>query len=222
MSQSPSTEFTGNFEVVRLSASLLDHREGDCGDFAAVKARPQLWSRVSEKRRYAPWETFPLGLVMDVLDAVEFEAAQVDEALTRTLANTRSTVHPGVASWVWHACHTYLEVSESLAATLASEGVELHPERNPRIVQGGRSAAEMRSLTVWGRWYGSPDGTTVEFRRMRLRRPWAVRTGRPPRRWRMWRPWADRWRTRRSCIAPSPSRCDPFPCRNGCEWSRSD
>ncbi|WP_326636393.1 PD-(D/E)XK nuclease family protein [Streptosporangium sp. NBC_01755] len=171
MSQSPSTEFTGNFEVVRLSASLLDHREGDCGDFAAVKARPQLWSRVSEKRRYAPWETFPLGLVMDVLDAVEFEAAQVDEALTRTLANTRSTVHPGVASWVWHACHTYLEVSESLAATLASEGVELHPERNPRIVQGGRSAAEMRSLTVWGRWYGSPDGTTVEFRRMRLRRP---------------------------------------------------
>ncbi|MEU0479828.1 PD-(D/E)XK nuclease family protein [Streptosporangium sp. NPDC006013] len=171
MSQPPSTEFTGNPDVVRLSASLLDRRDGDCGDFAAVKARPKLWPRVSERRRYAPWETFPLGLVMDVLNAVEFEAVPIDEALPRTLGNARDTVHPGVANWIEHACHTYLEVSESLAATLASEGVELRPEHQPRIVQGGRSPAEMRSLTVWGRWYGAPDGTTVEFRRMRLRRP---------------------------------------------------
>ncbi|MEV4376049.1 PD-(D/E)XK nuclease family protein [Streptosporangium sp. NPDC049644] len=171
MSQPPSTEFTGNPDVVRLSASLLDRRDGDCGDFAAVKARPKLWPRVSERRRYAPWETFPLGLVMGVLDAVEFEGTPIDEALPRVLGNARDTVHPGVANWIEHACHTYLEVSESLAATLASEGVELRPEHRPRIVQGGRSPAEMRSLTVWGRWYGSPDGTTVEFRRMRLRRP---------------------------------------------------
>ncbi|GAA2866405.1 hypothetical protein GCM10010517_25890 [Streptosporangium fragile] len=171
MSQPSSTQFTGNPHAIRLSASLLDRRGGECEDFAAVKARPQLWPRVFEKRRYAPWETFPLGLVMDVLNAVEFEAARIDEALTRTLTRARNTVHPGVAAWVRHACHTYLETAESLAAVLSAEGVELRPERNPRIVQGGRSVTETRSLTVWGRWYGSPDGTVVEFRRMRLRRP---------------------------------------------------
>ncbi|MBB2909866.1 hypothetical protein FHS43_001112 [Streptosporangium becharense] len=171
MSQPPSTRFTGNPHVVRLSASLLDRRDGDCGDFAAARARPQLWPPVYEKRRYAPWETFPLGLVMDVLNAVEFEAVPVGDALARTLRDARNTVHPGVAAWVRHACHTYLETAESLAAALAAEGVELLPERNPRIVQGGRSPAEMRSLTVWGRWYGSPDGAVVEFRRMRMSRP---------------------------------------------------
>ncbi|MEV8631159.1 PD-(D/E)XK nuclease family protein [Streptosporangium sp. NPDC051023] len=171
MSQPSSTQFTGNPHVVRLSASLLDRRDADCDYFAAVKARPQLWPQPYEKRRYAPWETFPLGLVMEALNLAEFEAAPIEEALTRALGNARNSVHPGVATWVRHACHTYLETAESLAAMLASEGVELRPERNPRIVQGGRSPTEMRSLTVWGRWYGSPDGAVVEFRRMRLRRP---------------------------------------------------
>ncbi|MEV7005855.1 PD-(D/E)XK nuclease family protein [Streptosporangium sp. NPDC051022] len=171
MSQSPTTQFTGNPHVVRLSASLLDRRDADCDYFAAVKARPQLWPQPSEKRRYAPWETFPLGLVMDALNLVEFNGVPADEALASVLGGARNSVHPGVSAWVRHACHTYLETAESMAAVLASEGVELRPERNPRIVQGGRSPTEMRSLTIWGRWYGSPDGAVVEFRRMRLRRP---------------------------------------------------
>ncbi|GAA3121479.1 PD-(D/E)XK nuclease family protein [Streptosporangium carneum] len=174
MSQSPIIQFTGNPRVVRLSASLLDRRDADCDYFAAVKARPQLWPQPYEKRRYAPWETFPLGLVMDALNLIEFNGVSIDEALTRSLGNARNGVHPGVANWVRHACQTYLETAESLAAMLASEGVELRPERNPRIVQGGRSPMEMRSLTVWGRWYGSPDGAVVEFRRMRLRRPLGI------------------------------------------------
>ncbi|MEV0423366.1 PD-(D/E)XK nuclease family protein [Streptosporangium canum] len=161
------SELVGNPAIVRLSASMLDRREGDCRDFAAAKARPEVRSQIFERRRFAPWEGFPLGLVMRVLDAVEFDGADVDAAVTRALADNRDPVHPGAARWIRHACHTYLETADSLAV----EGGGLRPERHPRIVQRSGSPAEMRALTAWGRWYGSPDGAVVEFRRMRLRRP---------------------------------------------------
>ncbi|MEV4189264.1 PD-(D/E)XK nuclease family protein, partial [Streptosporangium canum] len=160
-------ELVGNPAIVRLSASMLDRREGDCRDFAAAKARPEVRSQIFERRRFAPWEGFPLGLVMRVLDAVEFDGAEVDAAVTRALEDNRDPVHPGAARWIRHACHTYLETADSLAV----EGGGLRPERHPRIVQRSGSPAEMRALTAWGRWYGSPDGAVVEFRRMRLRRP---------------------------------------------------
>ncbi|WP_406314208.1 PD-(D/E)XK nuclease family protein [Streptosporangium sp. NBC_01639] len=161
------SELVGNPDIVRLSASMLDRRESDCGDFAAAKARPDVRPQVFERRRFAPWESFPLGLVMQVLDAVEFDGADVDEAVGQAVEGNRDPVHPGAARWILHACRTYLETAESLAA----EGGDLRPERHPRIVQRSGSPAEMRALTAWGRWYGSPDGTVVEFRRLRLRRP---------------------------------------------------
>ncbi|WP_283133163.1 PD-(D/E)XK nuclease family protein [Rhizohabitans arisaemae] len=171
MSRTLHTALTGNPGTVRLSASMLDRSADDCGDFAAAKARPQMWPSTGGRRRYAPWETFPLGLVMSVLDAVEFGGADPAAATAAAIEGNRNPVHPGAAAWIAHACDTYLEAAESLAAELAADGVPIEPERHPRIVQGGASPAEMRALTAWGRWYGSPDGTVVEFRRLRMRHP---------------------------------------------------
>ncbi|SDG27623.1 PD-(D/E)XK nuclease superfamily protein [Sinosporangium album] len=170
MSWTIRSELTGNPDIIRLSASMLDRREGDCREFVAVKARPEVRRRAYERRRYAPYDAFPLGLVMAALDAVEFEEADVDAAVAQALAENRSPVHPGAARWIRHACRTYVETSESLAAELARDGVDLRPERSPRIVQI-TSPTELRAMTAWGRWYGSPDGHVVEFRRMRTRRP---------------------------------------------------
>ncbi|GII91523.1 PD-(D/E)XK nuclease family protein [Sinosporangium siamense] len=174
MSWTVRSELTGNPDIIRLSASMLDRRESDCHEFVAIKSRPEIRQRVWERRRYTPWEAFPLGLVMAVLDAVEFEDADVDATVTRVLDDNRSPVHPGAARWIRHACRTYAETAESLAAELAHSGVELLPERNPRIVQSV-SSTELRAMTAWGRWYSTPDGHLVEFRRMRTRRS----TGRP-------------------------------------------
>lgn len=160
----------GSPDVIRLSASQLDQTDGQCREFAALKARPQVWPEVSERRRYAPWEAFPLGLVMAALDAVEFRDADLDEAVTRAVEESRSPLHPGAAAWVRHACHAYAEASAWIDDSLADEGVVLLPEAQPRVVQH-RSAAELRMLTAWGRWYAAQDGSVREFRRLRLRRP---------------------------------------------------
>jgi hypothetical protein len=163
--------FAGNPHLIRLSASLLDRGEDACPDYAAVKARPDLRPRVSEQRRYPPWADFPLGLVMTVLDAVEHDGVNLNEAIATTVANGRARVHPGVARWIGHAAESYLDVSDALTEGLADEGVILRPARVPRVVQGGRSPAELRVLTAWGRWYESVDGAVVEFRRLRMGRP---------------------------------------------------
>lgn len=157
----------GNAKIIRMSASLLDRREGDCQQFAAAKARPQIHSERAERVRYPPWEDFPLGVVMRALDAVEFGGADPDRAITVAIEENRSQVHPGLAVWIRHAVHGYLRAS----AQLAAHGLGLVPERDPRVVQHVTSAMEARILTAWGRWYASPDGSVREFRRIRLRRP---------------------------------------------------
>ncbi|GAA0950912.1 PD-(D/E)XK nuclease family protein [Nonomuraea longicatena] len=164
--------FEGNPDVVRLSASLLDQRESNCRDFAALKARPKVRSTVRERRRYNSLENFPLGPVTEVLNAVEFDGDEIEEAVEKVLAGGRSVIHPGVETWVRHACSTYLEVAESLAAQLMHEQVVIAPARHPRIVQVG-PAEKFRALTAWGRWYESPDGSYVEFRRLRMGKPLA-------------------------------------------------
>ncbi|MBG0823924.1 PD-(D/E)XK nuclease family protein [Planomonospora sp. ID91781] len=168
------TELTGNPDVVRLSASALDRRERDCPASAAAKAYPAMRPVVRDRRRYPPWASFPLGLVISALDFVECDGYDPDVAAEMAVEESRDPVHRGVARWIRHACRTYVETSESLAAELAAEGVELHLDGRPRVVQHGTrgaSAVEMRALTAWGRWYASPDGSVVEFRRLRLRRP---------------------------------------------------
>ncbi|GIH68122.1 PD-(D/E)XK nuclease family protein [Sphaerimonospora thailandensis] len=165
---------TGNPQIIRLSASMLDRRQSDCRDFAAIKSRPQVRPRTYDQRRYPPWVDFPLGLVMSVLDAVEFDGDEIDRALDKVTKESRDRLHPGVASWIRHACHTYRDVADSLAAELADDGIDVRPERSPRISQFGSSSAEMRSLTAWGRWYVSADGSLVEFRRLRMRRPFGA------------------------------------------------
>ncbi|GLZ14504.1 hypothetical protein Acsp04_47390 [Actinomadura sp. NBRC 104425] len=162
-----SAGLQGTAGIVRLSASLLDRTDRHCADFAAVKARPGLWPPPGERRRFAPWEEFPLGLVMRALDAAEFDGADVDEAVSRVLETNRSPVHPGAAVWVRHACHAYMAAGKWIADELGD--VAVVPQRHPRVVQSG-SAAELRMLTAWGRWYESPDGSVREFRRLRMSR----------------------------------------------------
>jgi hypothetical protein len=164
----------GEPHVIRLSASALERRGGACGDFAAFKSRPRLRPPVHEPRRYAPWVDFPLGLVTAVLDDVEFDGDEPDEAIAKVLGNSRDRIHPGVASWVRHACDAYLDTADVLAAQLRHEGITLLPERTPRVAQWGTSAAELRVLTAWGRWYGTADGSMVEFRRLRMNHPRAT------------------------------------------------
>jgi len=159
----------GDAEVVRLAGSLLDRGDGQCAEFAALKARPKVVPDAGE-RRYAPWETFPLGIVMEIIDSVEFDGAEIEYAMGHVLSGRRSTVHPGTAKWLRHATLAYFAADARLAAGLAAGGVELHPQSRARVVQ--HTAGEsVRMLTAWGRWYASSDGTVREFRRLRYRRP---------------------------------------------------
>jgi hypothetical protein len=132
-----------------------------------------VWPETFERRRYPPWESFPLGLVIAALDAAEFHGTDLDSAVTRALAESRSPLHAGASGWVRHACHEYVRACAWLDDELAAEGVTLRPERQPRVVQHG-SAAELRMLTAWGRWYASEDGSVREFRRLRISRPGPV------------------------------------------------
>ncbi|HEU5026852.1 MAG TPA: PD-(D/E)XK nuclease family protein [Spirillospora sp.] len=157
----------GEADVIRLSATALDQSDRSCPHRTALKARPKVWPL--ERRRYSPWVDFPLGLVKEALDEVEFQGAGVRDAVQRVVARSRSTVHPGAATWVSHACDAYLRAGEWIDAELEPEGIALRPEPLPRIVQH-RSAAELRMLTAWGRWYESEDGRVREFRRLRIGR----------------------------------------------------
>lgn len=161
--------------VVRLSAGQLDPQDGRCAEFAALRARPKVWPRRFEERRYAPWETFPLGLVMAALDGVEFGGLDADVAVQQVLEGARSSVHPGVAVWVRFAVHTYLEDALWLADEVGD--VVLLPHREARIFQHVGSPLEVRALTGWGRWYASEDGSVREVRRLRTGR---VGTGEDP------------------------------------------
>lgn len=157
----------GEAHVIRLSASALDLDARRCPQHTALKARPLLWPRVYEKRRYAPWETFPLGLVQAALDLVEHRDMTVDAAVDSVVSGNRSAVHPGVAVWARHACDAYLQAAEWIADDLEAQEVVLVPDPLPRVVQY-ESAAERRMLTAWGRWYASADGDVREFRRLRM------------------------------------------------------
>ncbi|MEV5710253.1 PD-(D/E)XK nuclease family protein [Actinoallomurus sp. NPDC052274] len=104
---------------------------------------------------------------MAALDSVEFGEVELEEAVARAVSRTRSPLHAGAAAWVQHACLSYLKASAELEREL--KGIELRPERSPRVVQG-TSPVEHRILTTWGRWYVSADGTVREFRRVRISR----------------------------------------------------
>ena len=166
---------SGNAEAIRLASSLLDRGDDRCVEFVALKARPKAVADVAE-RRYAPWETFPLGIVMEILDAVEFDDADAEDAIKQVISGWRSNVHPGLATWLRHATLAYLAVDAGLGARLAADGVELRAMSRPRVVQHSNGES-VRMLTAWGRWYASTEGTVREFRRLRYRAPRGKATG---------------------------------------------
>ncbi|WBB97746.1 PD-(D/E)XK nuclease family protein [Solwaraspora sp. WMMA2080] len=98
----------------------------------------------------------PVRLVMDVLDAVEFDRRPVGEALNLVL--TRQSIHEGLAAFIKHAAHRYLSIREAEPSMLpvARWWVVQH------IDQG------VRELWAWGRRYRSADGAMRELRLIRI------------------------------------------------------
>ncbi|GAA0951668.1 PD-(D/E)XK nuclease family protein [Actinocorallia libanotica] len=168
MSWVPHASLKGPAGLVRLSAGQLDAGEGKCAEFAALKARPRVWPKQFEERRDAPWEGFPLGLVMAALDGVEFGGLDAEVSVQKVLEETPKSVHPGVEGWVRQAVGTYLEDARWLADELGD--VVLLPHRESRVLQHVASPLEARVLTGWGRWYASADGAVREVRRLRVSR----------------------------------------------------
>ncbi len=119
----------------------------------AVKSRPGL-KPSAWPRRDKP--TVPVRLVMDVLDAVEFNRQALDEALTSVLA--KQPLHEGLATFVKHAVRRYLSICEAESSML--------PVARWWVVQHVDQG--VRELWAWGRRYRSADGTVRELRLIRL------------------------------------------------------
>jgi hypothetical protein len=139
---------SGNPALIRLSSSLLDRGGGNCVEFTALKARPKVVPNAWE-RRYAPWEAFPLGIVSHIVYMVEFDGVSAENAIGQVIRSSRTSIHPGVVSWVQHATLTYLAVDAQLAAALSAEGIELRPQSRPRVIQHAVGGS-VRMLTAWG------------------------------------------------------------------------
>jgi hypothetical protein len=133
--------------------NLVAGGEHRCSLHLAVKSRPGLKPAAWPRRDKPP---VPVRLVMDVLNAVEFDHLPVGEALSAVLES--QPVQEGVSSFIEHAVHNYLSASTAAPAMLPVAGwwVVQH------VDQG------VRELWAWGRRYRSADGSRRELRLLRL------------------------------------------------------
>jgi hypothetical protein len=151
----------GNVDHIRVFTSHVRTRK--CAQFAAVKARPQVYPRVSEARRPPVLEQFPLRRLMDVLDWIEFEGLAVEQAVALVeAAPTKAIIHDGVRRWLRSAVDCYL----AAVAAASPPSPELAPQRDMWVVQAGVAgpAPATYEVCAWGRRYESADGTTRELR----------------------------------------------------------
>lgn len=152
----------GNVDHIRVFASHVRTRK--CAQFAAVKARPQVYPRIPDARRRPVMEEFPLGRLMDVLDRVEFEGLAAEQAVALVEADPKQAmIHDGVDRWLRSAVGCYLEATA--AATASQPTPELTPQRDMWVVQAHVSgpAPVMYEVCAWGRRYESVDGTSREL-----------------------------------------------------------
>lgn len=152
----------GNADHIRVFASHV--RARPCGQFAAVRARPQVRPRIPEARRILTLEDFPLGRVMDALDLVEFDGLDATEAVARVIGDPKkATVPDAVARWLRSAVGCYIDAT---AAAGAQDSSLWRPERDLWVVQAQVPGAPPQTYEVcaWGRRYSSIDGTRRELR----------------------------------------------------------
>jgi hypothetical protein len=145
---------TGSRNLMRVSASAVGY--DTCLEQQAVKARPAVWPAQSSRARKPRMNDFPLGLVMDAVDDVEFRGRSHDEALAR-LGSSGKPVHPGARHWGRQSAAAYLD-GMSKMSTDATKAV-----RHYWVAQ--QTAGEkIWELYSWGRRYESVNGAYREFR----------------------------------------------------------
>lgn len=189
---------TGDPSLIRVSASDLGDQVR-CPERVAAKVRPAVKPRVQRRGPDPRYETFPLGRLMDVLDAHEFEGVALSDALGGVIED--DTIHPGASMWIRHAAECYV------ASSAAGGDDPLEAVRDYWVARRpGEQPEPTWEMYGWGRRYQSVDGALREFRFLRMgeageRRSkeqvavaaYTTATGQPA----PWpRPWAEPFQTR--------------------------
>jgi len=167
---------TGDLGLVRIGASAVGASgaststadTGACPKQQSAKARPAMRPAVRPRTRWPGLNEFPLGLVKDALDDVEFCGQPRESALARLAVAQAgpggpaglAPVHPGARRWAGHAVEAYLDGAARIG-TEAMTPVERH------WVAQQASGGTTWELYSWGRRYESADGTCREFRFIR-------------------------------------------------------
>jgi hypothetical protein len=154
----------GEADTAGVGGSPAD--KSACPKQQAAKARPAMRSAVRSRARTPRLNEFPLGLVQDALDDVEFRGQSLKSALARFIAAAPSLggsrpAHPGARRWARHAVEAYLNG----AARIRTEAMS--PVERYWVAQRTTGGTTWE-LYAWGRRYESAGGTCREFRFIRF------------------------------------------------------
>ncbi|MET8980496.1 PD-(D/E)XK nuclease family protein [Streptomyces sp. NPDC004539] len=164
--QLPPPRTSGDIRLIRTSLPLLREDPQDCPRGNALRARPFV-RQSGERSRRKPVEDFALGPVMSVLDSVEHEGVNLEDALVRLRRNNK--YHAGHASWAETAIRRYLrarEEQETLRRTLgrpATLPVRAQWTAITRNDIPDARGATRYERTAWGRRYACADGAEREL-----------------------------------------------------------
>lgn len=161
-------EMGGNPRLLRVYAGAVRDKDDDCPMARAISARPALKPRVPVPSKASALIAFPLKLVMDVLDLVEFDGLDIASAFSvirglephRTTSRRRSrNAHAGVLRWAEHAV-------DAIRRARKEANDNLQPVRQTWIEQWDRRDRPdqtLYELCAWGRRYASADGMCREL-----------------------------------------------------------
>lgn len=156
---------------IKVSLGMLASSAHRCPAHDAMAARRVRSAAGSARRKVEALESFAQGPFMAILDMVEGEGVDVDEAfreLDRRIAAGRNRpVHEGVRAWTAHAVRTYLrafgQTDDAMVPVLQKWEYRRHLSR-----RDDRGATDY-AITAWGRCYTSADGRMRELRLIKNR-----------------------------------------------------
>jgi hypothetical protein len=151
---------TGNDRLVRFGANAADMDR--CPEKRAAKARPAVRPAHGSSARKKFLNDFPLGVVADALDAVEFDEVPWERAINRAIEQSKAPLHPGAIRWIRHGVHSYLAVAALIDSPATSPVSRYWVAQR----QGGEDA--IWEMYAWGRRYESLDGSVRELRLLRF------------------------------------------------------
>lgn len=150
----------GNDRLVRFGANAADMDR--CPEKRAAKALPAVRAAHRSGARKKFLNDFPLGVVMDALDAVEFDEASWERAINQAIEQSSAPLHPGAIRWIRHGVCTYLAVAALI------DGPATSPVSRYWVAQRQRGEDAIWEMYAWGRRYESPDGSVRELRLVRF------------------------------------------------------